>query len=527
MKQYLSLCFLVMSIAAVAACSSKVSTYTCTPACPKDQKCGPTGCTLTNPGPDLAVSIDMAMLPCGGACGGTTPYCKAGQCVVCLTDDNCPAGQLCKATGVTTICAPGCNDDARCNAGGQGSLKCCNGDCIDTTTDPRNCGACGTACMLPNDGTSCTGSACTAGTCTPGYGDCNSDSTDGCEVNLTTDVTNCAACGKVCSFKNAQSGCSGTGCYLKACAFGFDDCDSDVNTGCETGTLSDPKNCGGCGVHCPSLPHAVNVCANANCQLTSCSAGYGNCNNVNKDGCEVALLTDVNNCGGCGTACPKGQVCKGGGCTCPQCNFPNAKSDCINNVCALTKCVAGWGNCDGIDKNGCETDLSADPSNCSACGHVCDGLTNYCNAGMCTDNPCTGQVGGSIGAIMGTPMYGFCWYLGIGGANCDQVCADSGGENMAADASVAFDDDCNGGADGQPATWFFNNANSCDWTHPNGAKTGYHTVGHGYSTLDPSVSRQGVYIGKCNDNSLLLSCGTFPMSMNDDNTRCTVCACSH
>src|SRR5260221_626491 len=80
--------------------------------------------------------------------------------------------------------------------------------------------------------------------------------------------------GTTCNFANATSG-SSNGCYLEACRFGWDDCDGAVDTGCETSVLTDVKNCGYCGNHCPSLAHAANSCVNANCQITTCSANYG------------------------------------------------------------------------------------------------------------------------------------------------------------------------------------------------------------------------------------------------------------
>ena len=96
------------------------------------------------------------------------------------------------------------------------------------------------------------------------------------------------------------------------------------------------------------------------------------------------MLADVKNCGACGNTCAQGLVCRSGTCTCPQCNYPNATSKCINMVCALTGCVAGWGNCNGVDKDGCEKDVTADPINCGACGTVCPPDSPYCDKGVCT-----------------------------------------------------------------------------------------------------------------------------------------------
>jgi hypothetical protein len=52
--------------------------------------------------------------------------------------------------------APPCDPDANACTGG---LSCCSGACVDTTLDPRNCGACGNACGTANF---CNGTACNA-----------------------------------------------------------------------------------------------------------------------------------------------------------------------------------------------------------------------------------------------------------------------------------------------------------------------------------------------------------------------------
>ena len=46
-----------------------------------------------------------------------------------------------------------------------------------------------------------------------------------------------------------------------------------------------------------------------------CSPGYFDCNNNAADGCEINLISDKNNCGFCGNACPTGQFCSNGVCT--------------------------------------------------------------------------------------------------------------------------------------------------------------------------------------------------------------------
>jgi hypothetical protein len=80
------------------------------------------------------------------------PFTPFGQCVVgCLR--NIPAvclRRVCpsRISSHMAVCAPG--------------SACCNGECRDLRTDPRNCGACGKVCTIPGD--ICAGQ----GRCCPG-----------------------------------------------------------------------------------------------------------------------------------------------------------------------------------------------------------------------------------------------------------------------------------------------------------------------------------------------------------------------
>jgi hypothetical protein len=62
-----------------------------------------------------------------------------GNCTPCVKDDECTGGRVCNAG----TCGPRCGDGG---AACTGNLVCCNEHCVDTTRDPRYCGACGTTC---------------------------------------------------------------------------------------------------------------------------------------------------------------------------------------------------------------------------------------------------------------------------------------------------------------------------------------------------------------------------------------------
>jgi len=365
----------------LAGCGNAVVTYQCQPACPSGLRCVAGGCVADSSGPDLAVGspADLAV-GCSPACSGATPFCDeaTSTCIVCRMDADCPSGTRCQKLGALAQCLPGCADDSRCTAG----QKCCGGACTDVMSDAANCSACGTTCAAPHASTSCQQGACVPGACASGWGDCNGDPTDGCETNVALDATHCGGCDRACAIPNALAACSGA-CYIAACQFGWGDCNGDAGDGCELGLLSDLNNCGACGNSCPGAPHSTPACVNATCQLASCTQGFSDCDGSAVNGCEVPTGSDNANCGACGNACAMGLVCRNSACTCPNCNFPNAKSRCVNGVCALGACLPGWGDCNAVAKDGCENPLS-DDANCGGCGLACQ-MGQHCFSGQCQD----------------------------------------------------------------------------------------------------------------------------------------------
>jgi Cys-rich repeat protein len=250
---------------------------------------------------------DGALGTCDPACKVPTSICNASNhCVGCAADTDCPLGQRCNIVNDSIAnCIPGCMDDSRCHMQGDNSTKaCCNKQCVDTATDPDNCGKCGMSCDANHAVGSCAAGKCMVGSCNPGWGDCNNDGTDGCETNLHLDENNCTQCGMQCSLVNAVNGCS-DGCYIKACTFGWDDCNQNMDDGCETSVLTDTSNCGACGMPCNGLPNANAQCTAGNCVLGTCLNGFFDCNHMPMDGCESNILSDANNCNGCGNVCPQ------------------------------------------------------------------------------------------------------------------------------------------------------------------------------------------------------------------------------
>ncbi len=358
------------------------------------------------------------------ACSPGTANCNtaiADGCEVSLTNDvaNCGAcGNACATPNATPVCAGGACAVGSCNAG----FADCDGSAADgceanLTTDVSSCGACGNACALPNAAPACVAGTCAIGACNAGFADCDGVAANGCETNLQSDAGHCGACSTACSFAHGSAVCTMGSCALGTCDAGFANCDGNAANGCETTPGTDVNNCGACGNACASGPDSTATCTAGGCGI-ACAAGFANCDGNAATGCEVDAETDRNNCGGCGVACGADQVCSSGACTAVTCSgttadcnhlasdlcevdlntdvancggcgiacsFPHAAAECVSGTCGFTVCDTGWADCDGVQSNGCEVNLTADPTHCGGCGTAC----SFANASaVCSNSTC-------------------------------------------------------------------------------------------------------------------------------------------
>ncbi len=334
------------------------ASHTCKPGCGTDAACqqgvdgGAQSRRCCNHACVDVASDGMNCGACGTACGkGAT--CCAGACATLASDlANCGAcGNACAGGNATWTCTQSACAIAQCN---QNFADCNNtpGDGCEANllSDLKNCGACAKPCQSANATAACMGGQCMFGMCNPGFADCDNNPGDGCEVNLQSDVNNCGGCGQGCGIPNATSICLAGQCAIGACTPGLSNCDGDLGNGCEKDTSSDPANCGGCGNVCPNANNATVGCAMSMCAISGCNAGFADCDKQFGDGCEAATTSDPANCGGCGVACAKGANVATTSC---------ANSACAINTCnaGFGDCDKVFGNgCEvntNTDKNNC------------------------------------------------------------------------------------------------------------------------------------------------------------------------------
>jgi len=70
----------------------------------------------------------------------------------------------------------------------------------------NNCGSCGYICpSRANAQATCSSGTCSY-TCNSGYGNCDNNWVNGCEINLNTNQNNCGSCGNICPSGTCQNG---------------------------------------------------------------------------------------------------------------------------------------------------------------------------------------------------------------------------------------------------------------------------------------------------------------------------------
>lgn len=260
------------------------------------------------------------------------------------------------------------------NCTGKGKLQPGCSTNIQTTS---NCGDCNNDCsQLPNTFTTyCLNMSCQILACNPNWGNCNNDSTDGCETQLNTPL-HCGSCGNNClSLMNVANAACITGtnqCSILQCQDGWLDCNKIATDGCETAD-STILNCGECNNNCNRLPHVsasfCNETAKA-CQIIECESGFFDCNHIVPTfdpSIQPSTIKQISD--GCETSNPPQQCLSQ--CLIDCTLLPHVQNTICNNAeCVIVSCGEGFDNCNDDFSDGCEFTLSP---NCFACNTICQG----------------------------------------------------------------------------------------------------------------------------------------------------------
>jgi len=158
---------------------------------------------------------------------------------------------------------------------------------------------------------------------------------------------------------------------------------ADLGPACPTGQqrcagacvdlASSAAHCGVCGSRC-APPNATAVCAAGRCVIVACGSRRADCDGLVEDGCEADLRAGVASCGACGVTCA----------------YAHGVAECREGLCALSRCDAGFGDCDGNPLNGCESDLTSRADRCGACATSCarPSVVAACVGGRCEEGVC-------------------------------------------------------------------------------------------------------------------------------------------
>lgn len=255
------------------------------------------------------------------------------------------------------------------------AMVCCAGTCVDTNSDAYHCGKCWNQCRNHEvcDSGSCKSPS--AKTCSPAC-DSNRRCCGETCIDVLTDPKNCGICGVACPDGIA---CVDGKCDVKPtcqCSDGkVCDENGDCVVKCGSSLCRPDESC--CGNTCTTLDTVKHCgsCDNA-CQGNAPFCQYGACaDKCSPQTCEAqsAQCGTVND--GCGNALDCGSCADGKVCTSNQCV----------DACTPRTCENEHKNCGTID-DGCGGKL-----NCGSCSGAKECKNNVCTNTECKPKTCAEQ----------------------------------------------------------------------------------------------------------------------------------------
>lgn len=256
------------------------------------------------------------------------------------------------------------------------AMVCCAGTCVDTNSDAYHCGKCWNQCRNHEvcDSGSCKSPS--AKTCSPAC-DSNRRCCGETCIDVLTDPKNCGTCGVACPDGIA---CVDGKCDVKPtcqCSDGkVCDENGDCVVKCGSSLCRPDESC--CGNTCTTLDTVKHCgsCDNA-CQGNAPFCQYGACaDKCSPQTCEAqsAQCGTVND--GCGNALDCGSCADAKVCTSNQC---------VDPPCSPTTCATKGKNCGTID-DGCGGKL-----NCGSCSGAKECKNNVCTNPECKPKTCAEQ----------------------------------------------------------------------------------------------------------------------------------------
>ena len=363
------LCVVVLGLGVFSSCQGCGQTPPKEPprvigaACDSDDQCG-SGLCDTLPG-----AMKVCQTPCANGCA-STEVCvslgvgrfacapeREGLCKPCHADVDCPYPEdRCITVGGINVCGRDCSFNGTCPDG----YLCDNALTQEGTQAVAQC--------IPKSGT-CACTPATQGQMVP----CERANSFGVCMGMS-----------VCN-ANAYSECSAHVPSVETCNGEDDDCNGSAD---DLGTTS-------CGVG--ECAVTVPVCANGS--MSTClpkDGGTEICDEKDND-CDGTVDNgfdkqgSLTNCGTCGNLC----------------SVANGTPACGAGNCRISACNTGFGDCNSMYADGCETNTQTSAMHCGSCG-------NNCNRpfadGICTNGSCSTACQPGHVDLNGDPSDG-CEYL--------------------------------------------------------------------------------------------------------------------